>query len=152
MRVLHVIGRLHFADGGPPVVASRLAAAQARAGHGVAMLCYSAGPADEQDARLLNAISGWDKVALHRLAPPGRVERVLGAAGGRRAIALAADADVLHLHNIWEPILPRAAAAARKLGKPYVVLPNGMLDPWSLAQSRTKKKIALAMGYRRMLD
>jgi glycosyltransferase involved in cell wall biosynthesis len=59
---------------------------------------------------------------------------------------------VLHLHGVWDPLLYAAARTARSLGKPYLVAPHGMLDPWSLAQSRLKKKLALALGWRAMLN
>lgn len=61
-------------------------------------------------------------------------------------------ASVIHIHGIWEPLLPVVARIARKLGRPYVVTPHGMLDPWSLSQKKWKKKLALALGYRKMLN
>jgi glycosyltransferase involved in cell wall biosynthesis len=60
--------------------------------------------------------------------------------------------DILHLHGIWECIIRVGAIEARRQGKPYVVSPHGMLDPWSLSQRRWKKRVALAMGYRRMVN
>jgi glycosyltransferase involved in cell wall biosynthesis len=49
-------------------------------------------------------------------------------------------------------MLLAVASFAHGLGKPYVIIPNGMLDPYSLTRSGLKKKIALAtLGYRRML-
>ncbi|MCA9300139.1 MAG: glycosyltransferase, partial [Phycisphaerales bacterium] len=41
---------------------------------------------------------------------------------------------------------------ARGAGVPYVIRPAGMLDPWCLAQKAWKKRLALALGYRSMLD
>jgi glycosyltransferase involved in cell wall biosynthesis len=57
----------------------------------------------------------------------------------------------LHLHGVWDPILKAAADAARFLSRPYAIQPHGMLDPWSLRQSAVKKRIALLLGYRKML-
>src|SRR5262245_6762674 len=68
------------------------------------------------------------------------------------AMALAKQADIFHLHGVWEPLLAVVAKAANIVGRPYVVTPHGMLDPWSLSQGRWKKKVALAFGYRQMLD
>ena len=43
-------------------------------------------------------------------------------------------------------------AAAAAAGVPFVLLPNGMLDPWSLRQKAWKKRLALALGHRRLMD
>ncbi|MBC7835498.1 MAG: glycosyltransferase, partial [Phycisphaerales bacterium] len=59
--------------------------------------------------------------------------------------------DVVHLHGVWDRVLVAAAAAARRAGKPYVVMPHGMLDPWCLRQGRLKKRLAIAIVYHRML-
>src|SRR5439155_13066932 len=59
---------------------------------------------------------------------------------------------VVHLHGIWDPLLFATARAARAVNRPYLVAPHGMLDPWSLRQKRWKKRLALALGWRAMLD
>src|SRR5215203_5928039 len=41
MKILHVIGSLDPAAGGPPAIAARLAAAQAGLGHDVTLLSYA---------------------------------------------------------------------------------------------------------------
>jgi glycosyltransferase involved in cell wall biosynthesis len=62
------------------------------------------------------------------------------------------DADVLHLHGPWASSNVQLASLARKLGVAYVISPHGMLDDWSLAQGRLKKRLHLALLSRRMLD
>ncbi|MCX6975835.1 MAG: glycosyltransferase [Verrucomicrobia bacterium] len=70
---------------------------------------------------------------------------------GPRAIAWApemdvalekAQADVLHLHGLWQ----YPSIATRRQWKshqtPYVISPRGMLDPWALRNSRWKKWLA----------
>lgn len=151
MRILHVIIGLDFADGGPPVVATRLAAAQAHLGHDVHMALYSC-PADAQTNQQLKSLPHWEKVQVHPFPRAGKLERLRGTEAARGLAPLVAGADVVHLHNVWEVILLRAASAARAAGKPYLIIVNGMLDPWALAQKPWKKRLALAMGYRRMLD
>ena len=49
--------------------------------------------------------------------------------------------DIVHCHALWESCLWSTAAIARKCRKPYVVTPHGMLEPWSLQQSKIKKSI-----------
>jgi glycosyltransferase involved in cell wall biosynthesis len=65
---------------------------------------------------------------------------------------LTAGVDVLHLHGVWDPIVKAAADVARSTSQPYAITLHGMLDPWSLRQSAPKKRIALLLGYRKMLD
>src|SRR5207237_6148022 len=50
---------------------------------------------------------------------------------------------VVHIHALWEEIQHQAARICRMKKVPYVVTPHGMLDPWSLNQSRLKKKLYL---------
>ena len=57
-------------------------------------------------------------------------------------------ADVVHIHAVWEEIQHRAAKLARRFRKPYLFTPHGMLDRWSLAQSRLKKQIYLKVRLR----
>jgi glycosyltransferase involved in cell wall biosynthesis len=135
MRIAHVIRSLDPAGGGPPMVATRLATAQVRLGHEVTLVAGE-GPSPTPD--------DW----LPQLPGPRPDVR----AGALDLAAVVADYDVLHLHGVWDRVLYRTAAAARRRGTPYVVAPHGMLDPWSLAQKRWKKTLALALGYRAMLN
>ncbi|MBC8107688.1 MAG: glycosyltransferase [Anaerolineae bacterium] len=65
---------------------------------------------------------------------------------------LIAECDVVHIHGVWEEIQHQAARIAHAQGKPYIFTPHGMLDPWSLSQSRLKKQIYLALRLNRDLD
>jgi glycosyltransferase involved in cell wall biosynthesis len=135
MRIAHVLRTLDPAAGGPPMVATRLAAAQARLGHEVTLM------AGDHCA----AVPGeW----LPQV--PGPVPSV--SLGMPALKSVVANSDALHLHGVWDSILFRAARAARSRGVPYVITPHGMLDPWSLAQKRWKKRFALALGYKAMLN
>lgn len=152
MRILHVIPSLDPAAGGPPMIAARLAAAQAGLGHHVAMICYQDPAQQEKVSVALRSVPHFEQVRVVALPPPSKWEKITGSAS-RPALARAiAEADVVHLHSIWESILRAASIEARRQGKPYFILLNGMLDPWSLRQKALKKKVALALGYRRMLN
>ena len=50
--------------------------------------------------------------------------------------------DICHTHGLW--LYPSIAAKnyGRKTGRPYIISPHGMLDPWALKNSRWKKQIA----------
>ncbi|QOJ00147.1 MAG: glycosyltransferase [Phycisphaeraceae bacterium] len=157
MRILHVISSLDPKQGGPPMIAARIGAAQASLGHRVGMLYHSDPGADDRLAKAVASIPGFDAVTLHRLDYPGsNLGELLRSPAKEWLKTGLKDYDWLHLHGIWHPILPKAAAAARTQRVPYALVPHGMLDPWSLRGQGTlkylKKRLALAMGYRRMIE
>ncbi|HMN97141.1 MAG TPA: glycosyltransferase [Phycisphaerales bacterium] len=163
MRILHVASTLDPAAGGPPVVAARLAAAQAAQGHAVTILTYApaaGGAASERGAgtsapasprALLEGIPGGADVRV-ALAHPRALEGLRGAGAAAAARPLVGESDVVHLHGVWYPIVRVAAREAKRAGIPYVLAPHGMLDPWSLSQKALKKRVALALAFRRVLD
>jgi len=50
--------------------------------------------------------------------------------------------DVYHGHGIWELPVHYMSAVARKRGRPYLIAPHGMLEPWALRFSAWKKRLA----------
>lgn len=50
--------------------------------------------------------------------------------------------DVIHDHGVWLPSNHGVARGARRLNRPRVVSPRGMLEPWALRHRRWKKKMA----------
>lgn len=79
---------------------------------------------------------------------PVRGPRQVGYAPSLVSTLLAADLDLLHLHGIWMYPSHAGAAWARRTGRPYLISPHGMLDPWITARGRAKKAIA-RLGYER---
>ena len=59
--------------------------------------------------------------------------------------------DIVHIHGIWSIISTIIAITAILRGIPYVVSPQGMLEPWSLEQKSFKKKIALFLFWNKIL-
>ncbi len=142
MKILHVVPSLDPAGGGPPRIAAALAGATARLGHAVTLATYGG-----------RSIPVPDGVTVERLAaPPGRVDRLLGRSARQAMDGLVRGFDVVHTHDVWTPLSRAAMAAAAAAGVPFVVLPNGMLDPWSLRQKAWKKRPVLALGLRRLLN
>jgi glycosyltransferase involved in cell wall biosynthesis len=152
MRILHLIDALDPERGGPPVVAACLAAAQASLGHQTSILAWHWEGADARTDQAMARVPGFGRVGRHSLGPISRLRFVLPRAASAALKAALSSADVLHIHGVWDPVFKAAASAARRRGMPYVVAPHGMLDPWSMAQKRLKKRIALALGFGRMLD
>ncbi len=153
MNILHVTSTFDLASGGPVIIATRLAAAQAKQGHNVSVIAY----AQESDSgastrEQLDAIPGGELLTLYEINPTGTTERFTASRVKNQLEKIINDIDFLHIHGIWCRIVKSAADAARKHNKPYTIVPHGMLDPWSLSQKTLKKKLALKLGYKKMLD
>jgi glycosyltransferase involved in cell wall biosynthesis len=152
MKIFHVIPSLDPAGGGPPVVAARLAAAQAAQACQTRLIAYLFPKAQKNVETDFRTIPNIEKVAIDYLPPLTKWERFMATGARRKLMELLEPADIVHLHGVWDPIIRAAADAAFELKRPYVLTVHGMLDPWSMSQKAWKKKIALQMGYRRMLD
>jgi poly(glycerol-phosphate) alpha-glucosyltransferase len=50
--------------------------------------------------------------------------------------------DILQLHGLWRYPSVVAARWHRRTGRPYIVHPHGMLDPWAVRNSHWKKILA----------
>ncbi|MCC7351646.1 MAG: glycosyltransferase [Phycisphaerales bacterium] len=128
----------------------RLAAAQTALGHEVRILataCPDRAAAVEQSLRDIPGIAAVARPIL----PPHSIRSALGGfpLSWRDQIT---GMEMLHLHGVWEPLLLAVTQEARRLGIPYAIAPHGMLYPWSMTQKRWKKKVAMLLGYRRMLN
>ena len=58
---------------------------------------------------------------------------------------LDADLDILSVHGLWKYCSVGSHRWHRQTGRPYVVHPHGMLEPWALRNARWKKRIAAAL-------
>lgn len=152
MRILHAIRSVDPAVGGPPAIATRMAAGQAELGHDVRVATYDA-PRRRQDiATALDRVPHFDRVQMCPLPAPRSLELLIPRqtrAGLRRLVG---EADVVHLHNLWQPLMLATARECRRQARPYVVILHGHLDPWSLEQRRLKKKLAFFLAFRRLLE
>lgn len=148
MKIVHCIRTLNLAAGGPPMIAACLSAAQAARGHDVHLVSVEDGDTRE----LASQVPGLEKVTLHTL-PTGRFASVrrMGLVS-LQTKRLLVGTDFAHFHSVWDSILVEAGRVCRSLRIPYFVLLNGMLDPWSLSQSRFKKMIAMSVIHRRHLN
>lgn len=76
--------------------------------------------------------------------------RAFGYAPGLAPSLALNSPDILHVHGLWMYSSVVAIRWARR-GRPYVVSPHGMLDPWALHNSRWKKRISAALYENRHL-
>jgi glycosyltransferase involved in cell wall biosynthesis len=134
-------------------VAVRLAAGQAHFGHEVTVAHCPLG--EEQGAfdQMVARIPEWNRVRRLTLTSQHGLSEKVFAHKTAEALRPAIDeADVVHLHNVWESALRVTAKRARELRVPYFIQPNDMLTPWSLKQKAIKKSLALSFGYRQMIE
>lgn len=150
MRILHVIGSLDPKHGGPPKIGACLASAHAGLGHDVKVLTEISPGREAQVQSLLDTTPGFDRVELHAEPRAGEWRWLLDPRKKQVIRDAIREADAVHMHNVWDLILVAAAKECRRQGKPYMILLNGMLDPWSLGQKPWKKKLALALLFRSM--
>jgi len=134
MNILHIIRDLSPETGGPVSALHGLSAKQKQLGHKVCIVSTDYGLnrellQQEGDIILSRTLKTW------RFAP--KLKDIL-----KRKIAWC---DIVHIHTIWEYPTLAAVQLARKIQKPFLLRTCGMLEEWSLSQSRMKKNIYLTL-------
>ena len=95
---------------------------------------------------LCNGDDGILRERLERLAPSTfltglETVPVVSRTGADKLDALVRRADIVHVHTLWSPLNVAARYACRRHDKPYVLMPHGMLDPYSLSVKALKKSL-----------
>jgi glycosyltransferase involved in cell wall biosynthesis len=153
LRIVQVMASFDPSGGGPPVVAARLASALAQAGQQVTMAAWHTSEGWQRVQKDLARVPGAQQLQWFEL--PLRQswrDSVFAGRARERLQELIPQADIVHLHGVWESELRAAAAVAFAHRVPYVVSTHGIIGPWALRQRWLKKKIALTLGIRRMLN
>lgn len=96
-----------------------------------------------QDAKTAEDMAAWIPLEV-RAYPVAGPER-FGYAPGMIGDLLDSKPDLVHLHGLWKYPSLAVLRWARRTRKPFIVSPHGMLEPWSLQQSRVFKKFASAL-------
>lgn len=147
LSVVHFMFSLRLETGGVVRAVLDVCEALASRGHRVTLLTCDA--TDAPDTWRAGESGVPHVVELKRSSIP---TRLLSRRGLRDARAIFAQADVVHLHALWSLSNIQLSRAARSLRKPLVVTVHGMLDRWSMEQSRLKKRVFLALCGRRFLE
>jgi glycosyltransferase involved in cell wall biosynthesis len=143
MKVVHLTTRLSDRGGGIPEVVRQLRSYQAACGQ---IEPYIVGIQEEQSAELpAGPASRWTR----QLPCWGPLS--FGFAPLTIGQLLALDPDIVHVHGLWSFMSIVAFCWRRKTGRPYVISPHGMLDPWALSQAKWKKQLASWLYERRCL-
>lgn len=151
MRILHVSESLDPAHGGTPAVPKALASAQASLGHDVTILTRCEPERMEVIRESMAGIQGADLVRIETVPRGGRLDSFLSRTARDWTRSHAGSFDFGHLHSMWSPIPHGAARGLAEGGVPYTLCPHGMLDAWSMAQSKLKKAVHLALVSRRTM-
>lgn len=149
MKVLHVCPYMHASAGGPPIVVQRLLEVAGSCGWSgrvitTSLLCSDDGKTLEKSLR-----ASIDATVLPRDRP-----RLLGLSSAATAAIESgvADADIVHSHTLWHPLNGMVRRACRRHGRRYVLMPHGMLDPYSLSVKALRKRLYLRLSERRNLE
>ncbi len=134
MRILHVIGNLSRAGGGPSRAVLDMAVSLAGRGHELAIYATQSGG---ETLPLESARQAGVEIRLFPVQPPRAWQYSPELA---RALAGAIPkADLVHLHGLYFHYDLVTAKLCRRHGVPYVLRPYGTLDPWIHRRARWKK-------------
>jgi len=152
MRVVHVCAYFApaFVYGGPPRSVLALCRAQRDAGADVRVVTTSANGDGEVSEEFIArgeyegipvryCSRAWPRSIFYAPSLASVVEDELR------------DADVLHIHGLWNAAVWSAAAAARHQHRPYVLSPRGMLAPAALAHDAWGKRLVYPLTDRRVI-
>jgi glycosyltransferase involved in cell wall biosynthesis len=84
----------------------------------------------------------WDPLSVQTFRP--RL-RAWGYSNQLVPAMLDADLDILSVHGLWKYSSLGSQRWHQRTGRPYVVHPHGMLEPWALRNARWKKRMAAAL-------
>jgi len=150
MHILHVIAGIDESGGGMSEVVPRLCEELVLQGHDVEILTL-----------------GWTRPSVATLRAEAAGVKVKYCTPSRRfpfplSIAYSADfaecvdqyvyeADIIHLHGLWQWPCWKAARTAIKRHKPFVMQTHGFLEPARLERSKIRKKIMGRLIERQLL-
>lgn len=143
MNILLATQSMSASTGGPPRVVAGSAAALARQGARVTIAALS-----EPDVTPEIVLRTFPELATQAIAVrlfPRGFPGLLGRSPAMRTFfqPVIGGFDAVHVHGVWEGCLAELHGLASEAGLPFFVSAHGMLDRWSVSQSRWKKKLAL---------
>lgn len=95
-----------------------------------------------RDPRMPEGWRGWGE-RVHAVQQRGPL--AFGWAPGMVDAILQTKPDVVDAQGLWMYPSMASLAAHRATGKPYVITPRGMLDPWALKTASMKKWLAMTL-------
>jgi glycosyltransferase involved in cell wall biosynthesis len=139
VRILHVIPYMHASAGGPPVVVENFVRETNKLGHESTILSTSLF-CDGEELALLERLNG---LATTKFLSQFGAAIFLNSQARRQFGESVRNADVVHVHTLWSPLNIVARWECKRNRRPYVLMPHGMLDPYSLSVNRWRKAFYL---------
>jgi glycosyltransferase involved in cell wall biosynthesis len=144
MRVLHFIPvyKPAWQYGGPVRSVSTLCESLAECGDQVVVATTNAGMGGQNGiARKLNQPLDVDGVKVFYY-PRDPVPTYIESISLRRHVyELAANADLVHVSGVWQPLTLSVTRAAQLAGKPYICSLRGTVNPWAWSHRTYKHKL-----------
>jgi glycosyltransferase involved in cell wall biosynthesis len=144
VNVTHLLSSVSRANGGISESVRRLAQSQQATG------LVDVSVVSLQDGFTEQDVPRWQPLQPH--CCPIRGPRAVGYAPALVPALLNQRADVTHVAGLWMYPSMASLRVAKRTGKPYIVSPHGMLDPWALKNSAWKKQLAARLFERRHLE
>lgn len=151
-QTVHTVGTVGEWAGGPSRAVTNLCMSVGSQGYTVDLV---AGYDRVRDTSLI--LPDLSTVRFHSVAKQGFLGISIPAAFYRLVSSLAWEAKqdnipvLVHDHGIWSPYNVAAAIASRGARIPYILSPDGMLEPWALGYKAKKKQLAWALYQRRIV-
>ncbi|HEY1687208.1 MAG TPA: glycosyltransferase [Tepidisphaeraceae bacterium] len=146
MRILHTTSSLDPIAGGVATALGRLAESQAAAGMDVTIFSTWVTIDTEPVAQQLRQ-RGVKVKLLHCRDPRSQHPQMPQILSDEFA-----NADLIHIHGMWEEIQYWSGRIARQISKPYVIAPHGMIAPWCLKKHNLPKRLYLRFRMKKNLD
>lgn len=131
---MHLIRGLANSSGTAHIVVP-LSEEQARLGHSVTVMHVRKGVQAlvEPDPALVTSRCFAESPPMGHLGPSLGLARAL-----RREVS---GFDVVHLHAVWNFPTWYGMRSAQRAGVPYIVAPQGSLEPWAFAHGRPLRRL-----------
>lgn len=139
MKIFHIVAALPPAGGGLSELVPRFALEAARLGHDVTIGTV-AGPDAPLSSAANEAIAAGVRITRFEPSAPRVIHFSWAMLRGLEGLVAAA--DLVHVHSNWTFPVWWACQCAVRAGKPFVMSPQGCLDPVRLAHSAWKKRLA----------
>lgn len=97
-------------------------------------------------------IEGFALVERCYFKTGGLIEKVSAVSASKSLHDRLGQPDFVHLHGLWSPLLLRIAQYCASVNVPYAVTAHGSATRWAMSQKPLRKRIALMLGWRRVLE
>jgi glycosyltransferase involved in cell wall biosynthesis len=125
--------------GGPPAVVENFVREMNTLGH-VSQIVATPQFCDGNESYLLKRLN---ELAPTTFLPNSAFSMLLNSSTKSQIANCIGTADIVHVHTLWNPINMLIRRQCDRQRRPYVLMPHGMLDPYSLSVKRRRKALYL---------